>query len=152
MERTPFLDENSRIPLYVQLYEYFKEEIESERIVENSKLPSIRQLALHLKISRNTVETAYQQLIAEGYVESKPKSGIIVLKMETQLKQSYSRIVGESRHVKQASQVHQNDSYIDFQYGDIEIDKFPLREWRRGIVNAVSSSNSDMFTYGDKQG
>lgn len=151
MERTPFLDGNSRIPLYVQLYEYFKEEIETERINENSKLPSIRQLSLHLKISRNTVETAYQQLIAEGYAESKPKSGIVVLKMETKLNNTnLEKEVG--RYLKKQPTIVQNNSYIDFQYGDIEVDKFPLREWRRCIVNAVSTSNSALFTYGDKQG
>ncbi|WP_442593530.1 MocR-like pyridoxine biosynthesis transcription factor PdxR [Neobacillus sp. D3-1R] len=146
MDRTPFLNSKLRIPLYVQLYEYFKEEVESGRILENTKLPSIRQLALHLKISRNTVETAYQQLIAEGYVESRPKSGVIVLKMETKVS------TPEKDKVTEEIVTTEKKSFIDFQYGDIEVEKFPMREWRRSIVNAVSYSNEALFTYGDKQG
>ena len=43
-----------------------------------ARLPSHRNLASQLNISRITVESAYQQLLAEGYAESKPKRGIFV--------------------------------------------------------------------------
>ncbi|MFD2443989.1 PLP-dependent aminotransferase family protein [Bacillus sp. CGMCC 1.16607] len=141
MERTPFLDENSSTPLYVQLYEYFKNEIENQRIPMNSKLPSIRQLALHLKISRNTVETAYQQLHAEGYVESKPKSGLIVVEIE-------DVFISTTTKKEQISPVlpQKEQTYIDFQYGEIDASKFPIKEWKKCLVNVTN------YSYGDKQG
>lgn len=147
MERTPFLDQLSKTPLYVQLYEYFKHEIEEKHIKAKSKLPSIRQLALHLRISRNTVETAYQQLIAEGYVESMPKSGLRVLEVESIT--NIPKMIKEP--IKFDLDLH-HESYIDFQYGDIDEEKFPIKAWRRCLVEAIDFSNSPLFTYGNKQG
>ncbi|MEC1347408.1 GntR family transcriptional regulator [Bacillus haynesii] len=76
IELTPFLNKTVRTPLYIQLYQYIKKEIEEGGIPPGTLLPSIRYLSRHLHISKNTVESAYQQLTAEGYTESKPRSGI----------------------------------------------------------------------------
>ena len=65
-------------PLYQQLYEELKKGIESGRLKKGSRLPSIRKFSEDLKISRTTVESAYQQLAAEGYIESRPQSGFYV--------------------------------------------------------------------------
>ncbi|WP_234943477.1 GntR family transcriptional regulator [Priestia megaterium] len=78
MKFTPLLNRKDDMPLYQQLYEYIKKEIVSSRVEVNDKLPSIRSLADYLNVSRNTVDVAYQQLLAEGYVESRPKSGMYV--------------------------------------------------------------------------
>ncbi|MED4083144.1 winged helix-turn-helix domain-containing protein, partial [Halalkalibacterium halodurans] len=79
---TPFLDSKRKTPLYVQLYQYIKEGIESGQLKSDTFLPAIRELALHLRVSKNTVEGAYQQLIAEGYVESIPRVGLKILELE----------------------------------------------------------------------
>ncbi|MEN8699799.1 winged helix-turn-helix domain-containing protein [Bacillus infantis] len=79
---TPFLDRESQLPLYVQLYQYIKSEIESGKMKPGEKLPSIRKFSRFLDVSKNTVEEAYHQLIAEGYAESRPKSGIVVNKID----------------------------------------------------------------------
>ena len=73
--RTYVLDTNSKTPLYEQLYRALKEDILSGEIKGGEKLPSKRTLAEHLNISRITVENAYNQLVTEGYLVSKPKSG-----------------------------------------------------------------------------
>lgn len=148
MERTPFLDKHSQTPLYVQLYEYFKREIEEQKILAGMKLPSIRQLSLHLKVSRNTVETAYHQLIAEGYIESKPKSGLHVLEIDL----IYNPPKSPQQKAPENNDRQKPSTYIDFQYGDIEMEKFPMREWRRCLVDAVDFTNTSFFTYGDKKG
>lgn len=75
MDITPFLDRNLDIPLYQQLYQYFKENMHQGRIRKGMKLPSKRLLASQLSISHTTVERAYEQLTAEGYIVSKPRSG-----------------------------------------------------------------------------
>ena len=62
-------------PLYEQLYESIKNDILSGTIRGGEKLPSKRLLAEHLKISKITVETAYQQLLAEGYLTVREKVG-----------------------------------------------------------------------------
>ena len=62
-------------PLYEQLYNHIRNEIESGKIGPGDKLPSKRALSAHLKISVVTVETAYQQLLAEGYLTVREKVG-----------------------------------------------------------------------------
>ncbi|MGN1481475.1 PLP-dependent aminotransferase family protein [Porcipelethomonas sp.] len=69
------LDSKSKLPLYEQLYKYIRNELETGGIKAGEKLPSKRELASHLKISVVTVETAYAQLAAEGYISPKPGSG-----------------------------------------------------------------------------
>jgi len=73
--RTYVLDPTNKRPLYEQLYRALKEDILSGVIVGGERLPSKRALAEHLNVSRITVENAYQQLLAEGYLISRPRSG-----------------------------------------------------------------------------
>lgn len=73
--RTYVLDSASKTPLYEQLYRAVKEDILSGAIAGGEKLPSKRALAENLSISCITVENAYEQLLAEGYIVSRPRSG-----------------------------------------------------------------------------
>ncbi|HPW99802.1 MAG TPA: winged helix-turn-helix domain-containing protein, partial [Sedimentibacter sp.] len=70
---SPVFDKESNKPLYIQLYEYIKAEITSGLLKPDSKLPSIREASSTLKLSKTTVENAYSQLVAEGYIENYPK-------------------------------------------------------------------------------
>ena len=69
------LEHGGARPLYEQLYEAIKADILSGAIRGGEKLPSKRLLAEHLNISKVTVETAYQQLLAEGYLTVREKVG-----------------------------------------------------------------------------
>ncbi|MEG2642024.1 MAG: GntR family transcriptional regulator, partial [Eubacterium sp.] len=62
-------------PLYRQLYQQIRREIMAGNLKTGEKLASKRQMAEHLKISQNTVAAAYDQLVAEGYIEARPRSG-----------------------------------------------------------------------------
>lgn len=53
------LESKKKTPLYIQLYNYFKTEIEKKRLLQGEKLPSIRELSKSLAISKITVEKAY---------------------------------------------------------------------------------------------
>ena len=75
---TPILDSGGESPLYEQLYRQLRGEIESGRLAAGEKLPSKRSLAAHLRVSVVTVEGAYGQLLAEGYLRSEPKRGYFV--------------------------------------------------------------------------
>ena len=72
------LDNESGKPLYQQIYEYIKEEIMQGRLSYREKLPSARELAASLLVSRNPVDTAYEQLVAEGYVYAVAQKGYYV--------------------------------------------------------------------------
>lgn len=79
---TPVLDPALSVPLYEQLYLQIRRDIESGALPAGEKLPSKRALSSHLKISVVTVEGAYGQLLAEGYIRSEPKRGFFVSPLE----------------------------------------------------------------------
>lgn len=80
-----YINENSEIPIYQQIYEQIKEDIVKGVLVERDKLTSTRVLAKELCVSRNTVENSYSQLSLEWYVESIPGSGFIVKNINEEL-------------------------------------------------------------------
>lgn len=69
---------DSNMPLYQQIYNYIKKQILSGRLSHPEKLPSARSLAANLQVSRSTVDTAYSQLVAEGYIDAREKRGYFV--------------------------------------------------------------------------
>ena len=77
------LDPNSKETLHQQLYSYIKLEIRSGRMRNHQKLPSKRKLSDFLKISQNTVQTAYDQLIEEGYIISLERKGFFVVEIDS---------------------------------------------------------------------
>lgn len=70
---------NSLLPRYKQLYEAIRQQILEGLLMPNIRLPSSRIIAKHLKLSRNTVLAAIEQLCVEGYTKPRNKSGIYVL-------------------------------------------------------------------------
>ena len=76
------LQTNSKKHLYEQIYDYIVNEIKEGKLLVDEKLPSTRFLAEYLQISRSTVELAYEQLVSEGYIESRPYKGYFVCRID----------------------------------------------------------------------
>src|SRR5262249_46070553 len=72
------LDARSIVPLHRQIYDRLRDAILKGNLAAKARLPSTRSLANELGISRNTVTTAFDQLLAEGYLESRTGSGTYV--------------------------------------------------------------------------
>lgn len=72
------IDKENR-PIYLQLYKQIRDDIISENYPCNTKLPSKRSLAEETGVSTITVEHAYALLCDEGYVESRERSGFLVI-------------------------------------------------------------------------
>ena len=70
------------VPLYEALYRCIRDDILSGRLSPGQKLPSKRTLCVNLKISKITVEGAYNQLLSEGYIRSMEKVGYFVEAVE----------------------------------------------------------------------
>lgn len=79
---TAILDENSRQPLYEQLYRHIRQKIEEGILGAGEKLPSKRKMADHLRVSLRTIENASAQLAVEGYVEAVEKKAYYVRQVE----------------------------------------------------------------------
>ena len=76
------LKKSPGVPLYEALYRCIRDDILSGKLAAGEKLPSKRALAQHLEVSKITVETAYGQLLAEGYICSREKVGCFVEAVE----------------------------------------------------------------------
>jgi GntR family transcriptional regulator/MocR family aminotransferase len=136
------LNENIQKPLHLQLFEALKEEILTKREI-GDKLPSIRKLASEHNISKTTVASAYSQLYAEGFIESKPKRGYFVSE------NLYKNI--QTLHNNDASiKIEKNYKY-DFFPAQLKKEDFPLKTWKRCFNKAVDSS-LDFGAYGEGQG
>ena len=70
------------LPLYEALYRCIREDILTGKLPAGIKLPSKRALAANLEVSKITVEGAYNQLLAEGYIQSREKIGYFVEDLE----------------------------------------------------------------------
>lgn len=70
------------VPLYEALYRHLREDILTGKLAPGEKLPSKRALAQNLEVSKITVETAYNQLLSEGYLYAREKVGYFVEQVE----------------------------------------------------------------------
>lgn len=142
------LDYESRDPLYIQLYNLIKKEIQAGKIEPGEKLPSKRKLSLHLGISQNTIETAYEQLLAEGYVESVQRKGVYVKELNRDLFLPMHDVANMTKEIKD-----ENIQYdVDFSHGAVAIEHFPYPIWRKLTVQSLFEEESSYFLNGDPQG
>src|SRR3982751_51199 len=72
------IDTKSRIPLYRQLYDCLRNAILTGQLDPGTRLQSSREISKELGVSRNTVVNAFEQLLAEGYLEGHVGSGTYV--------------------------------------------------------------------------
>jgi len=135
------LHENS--PKYKQIYHSIRTLIENGKLKANTKLPSIRQLADILHVSRNTTLIAYEQLLAEGYIRSEHKRGYFVTTFEP---------IGVSTTIQSEENkfTAEPNIKVDFRAGTVDQQAFPIKAWRK-CVNEVLKEDT-VYTYGDKQG
>ena len=137
------LDENSTLPFYQQIYEHFHRGITDGTYPAKGKLPSIRGLADELRCSRNTVEAAYQLLVQEGYVASKPGSGYVIQDIR------HLDNVTASRDASAQSPQQAPKTRYDFAYGNLQAGTFPALTWRTitdDILLSVGIEAADTYT------
>lgn len=140
-------DSSGEKPLYHQLYEYIKGEIRSGRIEFNTKLPSKRKLSAYLKISQNTIQTAYDQLIEEGYIVAVSKKGFFVSPLDNILDLDLKSSVNYSESEIEAEQL-----VYDFSYHGVDHMSFPFTIWRRLTKDAINEYDMDLLKPGSSQG
>lgn len=157
------LQGGAKAPLYEKIYEYIKNEIVDGKISKGEKLPSTRLLAKNLSVSRSTVELAYDQLLAEGYIEAEPYRGYFVCDIEAlyQLEQR-----NHMREKLQAGQDWQpgwkteikhgvgssKQKEIDFSPYTIDTQNFPYNVWRKLHKNVLLDDREEILLSGDGQG
>lgn len=141
------LDSRSKKPLYEQIYSHIRAEIRNGSLKAGERLPSTRVLAEHLKVSRSTTQMAYDQLLAEGYMEARPCRGYFVSHLE-ELVETGATGTGEME-----TTVEPNAGWrVDFSPRGIDLDSFPYHVWRKLSRNTLVDDNKEMFHSGNHQG
>ena len=155
-----YIDEQSKVPIYQQIYKQIKDNIVKGVLVEGDRLTSTRILAKELCVSRNTVETSYSQLSLEGYVKSIPGSGFVVKNINEDILYYPSKDSSKShKNVEESN--NESSLYIDdpsfykynFQYGSFDDSIFPFSLWRHLTAEALLSIDAKKINfYNHKQG
>ena len=160
-----YLDRKKHIPLYQQLYEAIVAEIRDGTLPRDSALDPIRFAAAELNISLNTVQRAYQQLLAEGYIRSVPGSGYYVEDvansylsgLEAEKREVSAETAGDTSSSQRASAAASDPGFLsiqfDFKHDAVFSQLFPWKIWRR-CVNAalIREENQQTIQYESNQG
>ena len=166
------LDEASPVPLYRQLYDELRGAILGGRLGPGSRLPSTRDLAADLGVSRNTVTNAFLQLWAEGYLEGKVGSGTYVSRsLPDDLLRARPNAAREAPRVPASARVDRGLSRRGellaatpatatvrrgrpraFRSGVPALDAFPSETWARLEARCWRGAPQSLLGYGDPAG
>lgn len=124
---------------YIEIYNYYKNLILTNQLKAGDKLPSVRTATQLLPVSKTTIQNAYFELQADGYVIASPKSGYYV----TEQKNTSSAVKKEESH--------ESKVLFDLKSGDADEESFNIKLWQRYIKSALRQEER-LLSYGDVQG
>jgi GntR family transcriptional regulator / MocR family aminotransferase len=143
------LDRSRPDSLQQQIGLGLKQRIQAGKVIAGAPLPSSRELARDLGVSRNTVLAAYDQLIGEGYLESRPRSGIFVCSELTKSASFNERQVNPERRI-QPSDRNSNAVIvrpIPFRPCQPDVTLFPMDAWNRSRNRAIRRHGPGLLDY-----
>lgn len=143
------LQKEHSIPLYEQLYIGFKNAITTQQLEVGSRLPSKRELAEFFNISQTTVELAYAQLAAEGYITSKPRVGYFVEEID---ELPFHKMKKSAIFPQQMDNTGQTQYTIDFSSAKIDEEAFPFSIWRKYAKDVLDAPFKHLLQIGERQG
>lgn len=131
-------------PLYIQLYMYYRDRITDGTLKYGDKIPSIRKCSAEFNVSKMTVESAYMQLAAEGYVYTVSQSGYYVSKLSDLTRSRSEYAVSEERESRENIRFDLSGSSADSECFDFNV-------WQKYIKNALRCEDR-LLSYGEYQG
>ncbi len=146
MKHTPWMafsiDRQSSTPVFEQICETIRARAASGELPEGTKLPPTRVFATELGVSRSTMVTAYEQLVAEGYLSSVPGSGYSVCPMgAVELKAAPSRSKNKVSKEEPASP-------NPFRAGQPDMRLFPHAQWAKTVSRVCRTDPESMLVGG----
>lgn len=133
--------------LYEHLYKCIKNDILNGVLTIGEKLPSKRNFAKNLNISTITVENAYAQLMAEGYIYSLPKKGYFVADISTSVLENTTNTFFPATDAPVTEvPVTQKPYFADFVSNSITADNFPFSIWTKIIREVISEECDALMT------
>lgn len=134
---TYVFDRKGKAPLYEQLYDCIRRDITSGRLRCGAKLPSKRTLAEHLGVSKVTVEAAYAQLAAEGYIYSVEKKGYYAEQVAPTLTAPST--------AENAPKPEKRQYIADIRSNAVDPDSFPISAWAKLMRETVLDSSGELL-------
>jgi GntR family transcriptional regulator/MocR family aminotransferase len=160
------LDRRSAVPLYRQLYQGFRDAVLGGRLRAGQRIPSTRTLAAELRVSRLPLLEAFEQLVAEGYFQSRTGSGTFVARMPLESR-SGSRDVRHPAPARGRRRVPAETDFLlanpgdpwlggwgAFRVSEPAVDRFPHEIWSRLLGRQGRAARRDVrrMHYGDPMG
>jgi GntR family transcriptional regulator/MocR family aminotransferase len=159
------LERTSSVPLYRQLYDAIRQAILHGTLRKGLRLPSTRCFASELRVSRNIVIIAFEQLLAEGYIESRTGAGTFVTDtLPDEVLQLQSPRANGNRTLSERGKTLQRLPklplpaadprlrYAPFRYGLPALDELPLDLWGRLLAHHCRRAPAEIAVHGDAAG
>lgn len=128
--------EDNHTYIYQQIYENMKELIMSKQFIANEQLPSKRTLAEQLDVSVNSITTAYEQLLAEGYIYTIERSGYFVENITelTTTKKIRTELPEDLREKEE-----KREDWLSFSHIAVDATLFPFQDWAKSEQKALTN-------------
>jgi GntR family transcriptional regulator / MocR family aminotransferase len=157
------LDRKSPNPLYKQLYEGIRQAVLGGILKKGFRLPSTLYLAAELRISRNIAVIAFEQLLAEGYLQSHTGAGIFVnqtlpeevLQVRSPGQRENKVISGRGSTIrlgKICPPAYSKLRYAPFRFGLPALEHLPLELWGRLLIRHCRQASPGIVIHGDPAG
>ncbi len=162
----PFLhvDRESPIPIYAQLEIGIRKAILNGTLSPGIRLPASRELARDLGVSRLPVQTAYEQLVMEGFLTSRQGAGTFVAEIPLERLNperpaepisdgvSAIRLTQRTESIRATLATIRLNRNRPFRPGIPAMDLFPRKLWARSVRRATARIDSNAFSYGEFSG
>lgn len=135
--------------LYEYLYKQIKKDILSKKLVAGEKLPSKRMLAKNLNVSTITIENAYSQLAAEGYIYSIPKSGFYVTDISSDFIEPQPPKTVKQHEMREEKK---NAYFADFVSNSTAENAFPFSIWTKLIKEVMAENSKELLSRSPSNG
>ncbi|MCW8833930.1 MAG: PLP-dependent aminotransferase family protein [Colwellia sp.] len=162
MKTLNLIIEDHQEKLYLKIANAIRKAIESGTVTPAEQLPSARSLAEQLAVNRHTIMAAYNELIAQGWVETKQRQGYwvaqvlpIYCSLENKVKQQGNTNKHNWRVIKSNQEEFSrpaNDYAFNFAGGNPDIELFPFNEFRGFINEALNRPAIKELNYGENSG
>lgn len=136
--------------IYQQIYEGIKKNILEGRLKPDEKLPPKRTLARQLKVSVNSVMTAYDQLLAEGYIYTSERKGHFVEKITQFIKQDDAFKSPLPSDLEES--ITDKEGWLSLSHMTSNTSLFPFKEWVRCQQKAIDQHPQELSEITHSQG
>jgi len=138
--------------LYLDLYENLKRQIIEGQYQSDDKFPSKRALSQHLSVSNTTIEHAYQYLLDEGYIYSKPRSGYFVSDIETLPIINKNNAQTGQKFTTENSYTRKKDFKYVFNVSEIDTEYFPMQQFRKYARDVFDDNQMNLLQHANPDG